>query len=94
MQRFSIILLNIFLISCTSQPGNTPGPISRPSIANEAHQTLIRFFALLNEKKYSESDLLHGGSYEKVRGWNPDIDPSEHAVLLAGACGYIDIQLI
>jgi hypothetical protein len=53
-----------------------------------------RFFALLNEKKYSGLDLLYGRSYELVRGRNPDNDPSDHAVLLAGASGYVEIQLI
>jgi len=86
MQRLSILLLIIFLSSCTPQPINTPEPTSLPSTAEEAQQTLIKFFSLLNAKKYAEANALYGGSYEQLQVFNPDADPSDHAALWAGAC--------
>lgn len=64
----------------------TPTPTSLPSTIGEAHQTLIRFFASLNEKNYTEADALYGGSYEGLQDNNPSVDPSAHAKLLANAC--------
>ncbi len=86
MQRFSILLLIIFLIGCTPQPINSPEPTSLPSTAGEAQQMLIKFFSLLNEKKYAEADSLYGGSYVQLWDYNPDVDQSDHARLLANAC--------
>ena len=94
MQRFSILLLIIFLSSCTPQPGNTPESTSLPSTAEEAHTTLINFFTLLNAKKYAEADALYGGSYEQLQVFNPDADPSDHATLWASACEMSGLQCL
>ena len=87
-KRFSTLLLIIFLMGCASQPVNTPSPTPTPlpSTIGEAHQTLIRFFVLLNEKKYAEADSSYSGSYEGLQDNNPGVDPADHAKLLANAC--------
>jgi hypothetical protein len=77
-QRFSILLLILFLIGCTPQPVNTTEPTSLPSTASEAQQALIKFFSLLNTKKYDEAISLYGGSYEQLQIFNPEIDPADH----------------
>ena len=94
MQRFSILLLIIFLAGCSTQPINTPEPTSLPSTAGEAQQTLIKFFSLLNAKKYAEADVLYGGSFEQLQVFNPDADPSNHAALWAGACEMSGLQCL
>jgi hypothetical protein len=93
-QRFSILLLILFLISCTPQSVNTPEPTSLPSTAGEAQQTLIKFFSLLNAEKYAEVDALYGGSYEQLQVFNPDADPSDHAALWASACEMSGLQCL
>ena len=94
MQRLSILLLIIFLMGFTPRPINTPESTSLPSIAEEAQQTLIKFFSLLNAKKYAEADALYGGSYEQLQVFNPDADPSDHAALWAGACEMSGLQCL
>jgi len=88
IQRASILLFIIFLISCAPQttPEARPTPTSLPSTAGEAQEVLITFFQLMNAKKYTEGDALYGGSYETMQNWNPDIDPSDHIVLWTKAC--------
>jgi hypothetical protein len=94
MQGFSILLLILFLISCTPQSVSTPESISLPSIAGEAQQTLIKFFSLLNAEKYAEADALYGGSYEQLQVFNPDADPSAHDTLWASACEMSGLQCL
>jgi len=94
MQRFSIFLLIIFLTGCTPQPINSPQPTSLPSTAGEGQQTLIKFFSLLNAKKYAEADALYGGSYEQLQVFNPDADPSDHAALWTSACEMSGLQCL
>jgi hypothetical protein len=61
-QRFSILLLILFLIGCTPQPVNTTEPTSLPSTASEAQRALIKFFSLLNTRRYEEAISLYGCS--------------------------------
>lgn len=85
-QRFSILLLILFLISCTPQPVNTTEPTSLPSTASEAQQALIKFFSLLNTKKYEEAISLYGGSYQQLQIFNPEIDPADQVALWKWVC--------
>ena len=94
MRRFLILLLIIFLSSCTPKPINTPEPTSLPSTAGEAQQALIDFFARLNAEKYAEADALYGGSYEQLQVFNPGADPSDHATLWASACEMSGLQCL
>jgi hypothetical protein len=88
MHRFLTLLAILFLTSCVPQTVSTPQltPTSLPSTIAEAHEVLIDFFTLLNERKYDEADNLYGGSYESLQVFNPEIDPSDHTALWAWAC--------
>lgn len=88
MQRVSIILLILLLISCAPQPVNTPQTTatSLPSTMSEAQAVLIDFFELLNAGKYAEAKALYGGTYENIQDNNPEVDLSDHVTLLRNAC--------
>ncbi len=88
IQRTSILLSIIFLMSCAPQSLATaePTPTSPLSPATEAQEILTTFFQLLNSKDYAAGDILYGGSYETMQNWNPDIDPSDHLTLWTKAC--------
>ncbi|HEX9838805.1 MAG TPA: hypothetical protein VGA72_05635 [Anaerolineales bacterium] len=86
MQRFSNVLLIIFLIGCVPQPINTPEPTSLTSTASEAQQALIKFFSLLKEKKYGEAISLYGGSYEQLQIFDPEINPADQVALWEWVC--------
>lgn len=91
MKRLSILII-FFLIACT--PKQTPAPTSLPSTAGDAQEALIRFFDLLNAKQYAEADLLFDGDYEQLQIFNPDVIPSDHASLWAGACEQAGLQCL
>jgi hypothetical protein len=86
MQRFSILLLIIFLIGCTPQAISTAEPTSLPSTAGEAQQALIKFFSILSAKKYDEAVSFYGGSYEQLPTFNPEIDATDHVALWEWVC--------
>jgi len=86
MQRFSSLLLIRLLIGCMPQWVNPPHPLSLSSTAEEAQQALIRFFSLLNTKKYAEAVSLYGGSYEQLHIFNPEIDPADQFALWEWVC--------
>ena len=96
MPRISILLSIIFLVSCASQPISSTAapPTSLPSTASEAHETLIKFFSLLNTKQYAEADTLYGGDYEQLEIFSSDADPSDHARLWANACELAGLQCL
>lgn len=94
IQRYWIFLPVLFLIGCIPRSINAPEPTSLPSAAAEAQGTLIDFFSLLNARKYADAVALYGGSYEVLQGWNPDLDPSDHAALLAIACEQNGLQCL
>lgn len=56
------------------------------SDSDEAYNTLINFFELLNVKEYDGAALLYGGSYEGLQERNPSVDPADHVKLLENAC--------
>lgn len=84
----------LFLIGCIPESISTTEPTSLPSTAAEAQETLIDFFSLLNARRYEDAVALYGGSYEVLQGWNPDLDPSEHAALWARACEQNGLQCL
>jgi len=86
MKRAITWLCLLILFTGCAPRAATPAPTSLPATIGEAHQTLIRFFALLNEQNYTEADALYGGSYEGLQNNNPGVDPSDHAKLLENAC--------
>jgi hypothetical protein len=51
-----------------------------------AEAAMLEFYALLHEGRYDEAASLYGGSYEILRGYNPDLDPEDRSGLLRSAC--------
>jgi hypothetical protein len=51
-----------------------------------AEQNLIRFFGDLNDGDFEAAAALYGGSYDTMVEQNPDLDPTDRAVLLRAAC--------
>lgn len=88
MKHLMLVLFAATLIGCAAERVTTSQltPTSLPSTAQEAHDTLVRFFMLLSAKEYIEADALYGGSHETLRDWNPDVDPSDHIKLWERAC--------
>jgi len=55
---------------------------------DRALQALTEYLAALNSGDYASAEKLYGGSYEMLEGYNPDVDPSDHALLLERACEF------
>jgi hypothetical protein len=51
-----------------------------------AADVLLAFFAALATESYPEAARLYGGSYDVLRGWNPDTDPGDLTALWSAAC--------
>jgi hypothetical protein len=52
----------------------------------EAGHTLIAFFNFLHEHDYKNASELFGTSLNWLIMWNPNIDPSDHSMLLQASC--------
>jgi hypothetical protein len=83
------LLVVICLASCT--PNGTGAPSSN---TEEAQNTLVHFFTLLNTEKYAEAAPLYGGSYEQLQVFNPEVDSSDHVALWARACEMSGLQCL
>ncbi len=53
---------------------------------NEAEGALITFLNSLYEKDYKAAATVYGGDYDQLRDWNPDVDPTDLALLWKGGC--------
>lgn len=51
-----------------------------------AKNTLLTYFTLLNDKKYSVAVQYHGSGFEYIQNWNPDIDKNDYPKLLEMGC--------
>jgi hypothetical protein len=89
----SLCCLLVFSAGCIPQPA-FPAPASPTPTAAEAQDTLARFFMLLNAKHYAEAAALYGGDYEVLRGWNPDVNSSDHVNLWERACEQNGLQCL
>lgn len=71
-------------------PTEAEETVAPPTEAAEdrALQVLTEFLSLLNSGNYASAEKLYGGSYEMLEGYNPDVDPSDHALLLERACEF------
>jgi hypothetical protein len=89
------LCLLLLFTGCTPKVA-TLTPTSLPSTASEAQTALIKFFELLNSKKYADADLLYGGDYEQLEVFSPDTNPapSGHAKLWADACQLAGLQCL
>ena len=59
-----------------------------------ARETLLAFFSGLHGGRYAEAAELYGGSYETLMGWNPALDPEDHAALLENGCSINGLQCL
>ena len=77
----------------------TPQPTLLPSAAStaadqasalldQAGETLVSFFELLNLKNYQKAVDLFGGGYGIVINWNPEVDPNDAEELLSRGCEF------
>lgn len=80
-------VLGLFLVACGPGADGSAQPADGPSADQElALQTLMSFFDHLNAARYQEASELYGGSYDVLLGYNPEVDPNDHAALLQRAC--------
>ena len=94
MKRAIIWLCLLILLTGCAPKVATLTPTSLPSTANEAQDTLIKFFDLLNAKQYADADTLYGGDYEQLKIFSSDSNPSDHAKLWADACQLAGLQCL
>lgn len=81
-----LVSVTFLLIVTLSACNPVPLPPTEIPLAFVAQNTMIQYFADLNNAEYEHAALSYGGSYEILQAYNPDIDPSEHASLLRTGC--------
>lgn len=59
---------------------------------NEAEGTLITFLSSLYEKDYEAAAMVYGGDYDQLREWNPDVGPTDLALLWKRGCEQNGLQ--
>ena len=77
------LIMVIFMAACKPTVPLPPTDVSLDSIARN---TLISYFADLNNAEYEKAALLYGGSYEVLQGYNPEITPTDKIALLQAGC--------
>jgi len=100
----------LLLAGCAQQAQPAPAPTSAPAPATAqptspaagepadiaaARAALEQFLGALAAGDYAAAAELYGGDYEVLRGYNPPIDPADHAALLQAACtanGFMCLQ--
>lgn len=80
------ILIIILLATTLSACNRVPLPPTEISLAYIARNTMVQYFANLNNAEYEHAALSYGGSYEMLQDYNPDIDQSDHTALLQAGC--------
>jgi hypothetical protein len=96
MKRLEFIPL-FLIIGLITACKPVPLPPTDFPLENTARNTLIQFFADLNNAEYEDAALHYGGSYEILQGYNPDIDPGDKIALLTAGCernGLLCMQLM
>jgi hypothetical protein len=70
------VVFTAYLVDCVVAP-EQPG---------DAEQIIRTYFDELSTGDYATAAEFYGGSYEVLQGYNPDVDPEDHAALLQRAC--------
>lgn len=68
---------------------SSPTEVTRMSTdpdVESARQALTEFLTALDTGDYASAERLYGGSYDVLTGYNPDLDPADHAALLERGC--------
>jgi hypothetical protein len=84
-----ILTMLAIIVGCTQSPATT----SRPTDAQTARETLILFFSLLHDQRYSDAvNYYDGGTYDTLRDWNPGVD--DFATMFKSACTFSGLQCL
>ncbi len=73
-----------------TQASVTPNPADLEA----ARTTLLTYFDLLSTGRYAEATAYYGRGYEVLIGYNPSIDPTDHAALFQAACTFSGLQCL
>ena len=87
---FDLLLGSIALVSCMN-PDLKPVSENQPSLES-ARSGMIDFLNYLNQENYAEAAKIYGGELEILRGYNPDVDPEDDALLMEYGCKFNGIQ--
>ena len=87
----SILILMIIGSIAACRPNVSLPPTYIP-LDFTARNTMMHFFADLNNAQYEDAALSYGGSYEVLQGYNPDIDPGDKVALLKASCEVNGLQ--
>jgi hypothetical protein len=77
------LLLFIALIAACNP---VPLPPTDIPIEFTARNTMVQFFADLNNSQFESAALHYGGSYEELQYFNPGVDPADKVALLKAGC--------
>lgn len=77
-------LLALVLVTACIPVPLTAYPTS--SDLKRAREALTSYFSLLRAGRYGEAIHYYGGTYDILRGWNPDIDEDDYATLFKRGC--------
>ena len=78
------------LFSCSNPISNSTPEVTGNQ--QDARTTLINYLTALNQADYSEAARYFGGDPEILRGYNPDVDPTDLETLLKRACEFNGFQ--
>lgn len=79
-----LVLMSLLLGACAPMNDKT----------GQARQALVDFFSHLEEGDFDTAQELYGGSYEVLIGFNPSLDPDDHAALWENACSLNGFQCL
>lgn len=93
----SPFLLFIFLAACATNATPTHEiflPLSGSSSDDlaRAAESLNKYFNALHAGQYEQATAHYGGSYEVLQGYNPDLNPDDHAALFKNGCEFNGLQ--
>lgn len=84
---FIVVIASVFMTRCA------PSPTPRPTDTETARETLITFFSLLHDQRYSEAVNYYGGTFDVLRDWNPVV-ADDKAALFKSACTLSGLQCL
>ncbi|NUM47136.1 MAG: hypothetical protein HUU38_20750 [Anaerolineales bacterium] len=93
----SPFLLFIFLTACATNPPATHAvylPLSSSASDDlaRAAESLNKYFNALHAGQYEQAIAHYGGSYEVLQGYNPELNPDDHAALFKNGCEFNGLQ--
>ncbi len=86
MHRFLSIIGLCFLLLCTQ--GCVVSEKKSDVDLQLARNVLITYFSLLHHHQYDAALKYHGAGFDRFQYWNPDIELSNHLVLLQHGCDF------